>query len=485
MDRPAWLVGERVVSHAEVHDGVARAASLLAAAGVEPGDRVLIALGDGPELGWAFLGAVHLGAIAVPVNPRLHADDHRSMVGRCRPRVVVCAGELQDRFEPAPALAGEALGPRAMASARHPGPWLGSPEEPAYAQFTSGTTGRPKGALHRHNDPLVYHRAFAVGALDLRPDDVVLSVSKMHFAYGLGNSLLFPLLSGCRVVLHAGLPRPEVVADLVDQHGVTVLFAVPTFYAHLVASGRARPFGSLRAAVSAGEALMPELARRTTAMLGCPVLDGLGSTEVGQTFVSNTLGARREGTVGRALPPYEVTVRGDDARSLGAGQLGTLWVRGPTVMVGYLDQPDATAAQMDGEWLCTGDRAMIDADGFVILRGRVDDLEMVGGISVAPLEIEEVLGGHGDVIEVAVAGVRDAAGATRLEAFVIAAADASPTLEAELVDLARDRLAPFKVPRAIHRVTALPRTSTGKLRRFVLRSGGVTGSERGTEPSRS
>lgn len=482
-DRPAWLVGERVVSHGAVHDGAARTASLLATAGVGPGDRVLIALADGPELGWAFLGAVRLGAVAVPVNPRLHPDDHRHMAERCQPRVVVCGGELGNNFGAIPVVAGETLAERASPLDRRPALRLGSSEAPAYAQFTSGTTGLPKAAMHRHGDPLVYHRAFAAGALDFRPGDVVLSVSKMHFAYGLGNSLFFPLLSGCRVLLHAGVPRPDVVADLVEHHRVTVLFAVPTFYAQLMAGDRAEAFGTLRVAVSAGEALMAELGRRASAMLGCPVLDGLGSTEVGQTFVSNTLLARRDGTVGQALPPYQVSVRDDDARPLAAGQLGTLWVRGPTVMLEYLGQPEATAAQLDGEWLCTGDRAMLDPDGFVVLRGRVDDLEMVGGISVAPLEIEEVLGGHRDVVEVAVAGVRDEAGATRLEAFVVAATSAGPALEEELVELARARLAHYKVPRAIHLVNGLPRTPTGKLRRFVLRSPGLTEPPPGVEPS--
>jgi fatty-acyl-CoA synthase/fatty acid CoA ligase FadD22 len=481
MDRPAWSVGEGAVSgavsHRGVYDGAARTASLLAAAGVGSGDRVLIALTDGPELCWAFLGALRLGAIAVPVNPRLHVDDHRRMTERCRPGVVVCSRDLAENFGAIPAVAAEDLAERVAALGRHPGLVVESPEAPAYAQFTSGTTGRPKAAVHRHNDPLVYHRAFATAALDLRPDDVVLSVSKLHFAYGLGNTLFFPLLSGCRAVLHADAPRPDVIADLVEHHGVTVLFAVPTFYAHLLATGREAAFASLRAAVSAGEALMPELGRRTSALLGCPVLDGLGSTEVGQTFVSNTLHSRRDGTVGRALPPYEVSVRDDARQALPAGRLGTLWVRGPTVMLEYLGQPEATAANMDGDWLCTGDRAMLDPDGFVTLRGRVDDLEMVGGVSVAPLEIEEVLGVHPSVIEVAVAGVRDELGASRLEAFVVPAAGVGPALEAELMALARDRLAPHKVPRAIHLVTGLPRTATGKLRRFVLRAGGGVRSE--------
>ena len=229
-----------------------------------------------------------------------------------------------------------------------------------------------------------------------------------------------------------------------------MLFSVPTFYAHLVAGGRHERLASVRVAVSAGEALTPELAARARAFLGCPILDGLGSTEVGQTFASNTLDEWRDGTVGRALPPYRVEVRGDE---------GALWVAGPTLPLGHT-----------GEWLCSGDLAVIDDDGFVHLRGRADDVEQVGGISISPQEIEAVLSRHPDVTEVAVAGVVGVDGASRLEAFVVAAPGTqAERLERELVAMARAELAPFKVPRAVVLVDELPRTPTGKLRRFVLR----------------
>jgi acyl-coenzyme A synthetase/AMP-(fatty) acid ligase len=322
----------------------------------------------------------------------------------------------------------------------------------------------------------VYFDAFARGAIDLRPGDVALSVSKMFFAYGLGNSLFFTLMAGSQAILHPGAPRPADIAELAQSHGATVLYSVPTFYAHLVGDGRREAFANLRVAVSAGEALMPSLLHRARDFLGCPVLDGLGSTEVGQTFVSNTLAAWRDGTIGRALPPYQVAVRDDDDRDAGAGRIGQLWVRGPTVLIEYLGRPDATERVKDGEWLCTGDRAEMDADGYLTHKGRTDDIEIVGGMNVAPMEIEAVLSAHPAVTEVAVAGVRDAGGATRLEAFVVAAPIAAPSdaLATELVELVRGRMAPHKVPRAVHFLDALPRTATGKLRRFVLRAGGAS-----------
>ena len=469
----AFLVGDRVFTHAEVHDGAARTATLLAESGAGRGDRVLVVVPDGIELVWAFLGAVRLGGLAIPVNPRLTADDHRQMLEASEAGVVVTSAELAGRFEGrAAVLVAEELEAAIEGRSPHPVADVG-PGDPAYAQYTSGTTGAPKAAVHRHADPRVYFDAFARPALGIGPDDVILSASKMFFAYGLGNSLFFTLLAGCRAVLHPAHPRPEEVAALVRRHRVTVLFSVPTLYARLVACEDAGSWASLRAAVSAGEALTVALAERVRRALGCPVLDGLGSTEVGQTFVSNTLADQRDGTIGRALPPYEVVVRDADGHDLPPGELGTLWVRGPTVLVEYLGRPHATAAVKAGEWLCTGDRAVVEPDGFVRHHGRVDDMEIVGGINIGPLEIEALLAQHQAVSEVAVAGVSDELGASRLEAFVVLSAAAPPTddVAGELVALVRERLAPHKVPRAVHFVDALPRTPTGKLRRFLLRSG--------------
>lgn len=468
----AFLVGERAFTHGDVHQGAARAAALLAEAGAGPGDRVLIALPDGVEFAWAFLGAVRLGAIAVPVNPRLTAADHADLAAGAGARVVVCTTELAGRFEDRVVVVSEGL--EAALSGYPPMPPADvAAGDGAYAQYTSGTTGAPKAALHAHAHPLVYFEAFARQAIAIGRDDVVLSVSKLYFAYGLGNSLFFPLLAGCRAVLHPEPPRPDDVAALVRRHGVTILFSVPTFYAHLVAGAHADALSSVRVAVSAGEPLGVPLAERARAVLGCPILDGIGSTEVGQTFASNTVEVWRDGTVGQTLPPYRVSVRDGKGRSVTPGRVGALWVAGPTLLLEYLGQPAATAAVRKGEWLRTGDRATLDAEGFLCLRGRSDDVELVGGICVSPLEIEAVLARHPAVVEVAVAGVVGPDGGSRLEAFVVAAPSVHPdeNLAGELTSFARAELAPFKVPRSVAFVEALPRTPTGKLRRFVLRSG--------------
>ncbi len=473
--RPAFLLERSTITHGEVHDGVARAASVLGDLGVDRGDVVLIAVPDGVEFVWAFLGAVRVGALAVPVNPELTADDHRSLGEDCGASIVVCTEGLRPRFVGRAVVITDAELVRSMAAAApHPAVPVGA-GTPAYAQYTSGTTGAPKAAVHRHGDPVVYAQAFAESALGLGSGDVVLSVSKMYFAYGLGNSLFFPLLCGARAVLSPDRPPPTQLASLVERHRVSVLFAVPTFYAHLVRECEPAPpagaFDSVRVAVSAGERLTTRLAARTSHLLDCAVLDGLGSTEVGQTFASNTVRTGRHGTVGRALPPYELAVRARDGTELPAGKVGPLWVRGPTVLLEYLGR--AGAATDEHGWLRTEDLACIDADGFVHLHGRSDDMEMVGGISVAPGEIEELLGGHDAVAEVAVVAVADDDGASRLQAFVVPATTGAvePSVADELTALARAHLAPFKVPRTVTFVDRLPRTPTGKLRRFLLRSG--------------
>jgi len=472
-DRPALVAGQRTFTHREIHDGAARAASLLARLGVRPGDAVLLALPDGIELAWAFLAAVRLGALAVPVNPHLPASDHRALAADCRAALVVCPAELSDRFTGTVVVSSDVLA-AALAEHRPLPPAPVAADDAAYAQYTSGTTGAPRAAVHRHGDALVYAAAFADPILGLEAADVVLSVSKMYFAYGLGNTVFFPLLCGARAIVHPGRPRPEEIVGLLREHQVTVLFAVPTFYANLLrAEAPPSAFGSLRLAVSAGERLTTGLAERASHLLGCPLVDSLGCTEVGQAFVSGSASPARPGTIGRALEPYQVAVRDGTGRDLPAGSIGTLWVRGPTVLVEYLGQPEATAAAVQDGWLRTGDLASVDGDGVLSHHGRADDMEMVGGITVAPQEIEELLSLHPAVSEVAVAAVPDEYGASQLRAFVVPMADVRPDerLGTELADMARDQLAAYKVPRAVTFVAALPRTATGKLRRFLLRSG--------------
>ncbi|MEU8119209.1 benzoate-CoA ligase family protein [Spirillospora sp. NPDC049024] len=468
--RPAFHTPERSWTHGEVHALAASAASVLADQGVRPGDRILIAMGDGIAWVTAFLGAARLGAVAIPVNPDLIPEEHAFMADDCRARLVVADERLVDRFDRRAVLAGERLMRLAASAPSGPAAEV-TGDTPLYAQYTSGTTGTPKAALHRHADPLLYQRAAGDGVVGVRHDDVTLSISKLFFAYGLGNALVFPLFSGSAAVLLPHRPAPAEIAEAVARHGVTLLYGVPSAYANMAAECPPAAFSSVRLAVSAGESLSTALGARTRELLGAPVLDQLGSTEVGHAFCSNTAWRDEPGTIGRPLPGYEIVLRDENGAPVAQGQ-GEIWVRGASVMAEYLGRPEQTSLALRGGWLRTGDLAERVDGGALKHCGRNDDMEMVGGITVSPLEIERVLAEHPAVSEVAVAVIADEHGARKLRAFVVPGRETDPAeLENELIALARRRLAGYKVPRSVELRPRLPRTPTGKLRRFAVREG--------------
>ncbi|MFD5129270.1 AMP-binding protein [Streptomyces olindensis] len=471
--RAAFHQGHRSWTHGEVHDLAARAATVLAGHGVRPGDRVLLALPD--SLAWvtAFLATARLGAVAVLINPELPAADHVFLAEDTGAVLCVTGPGLEERFAGRSRLGADQLMALAPATAPAPAHQVDA-RTPLYVQYTSGTTGRPKGVVHTHGDPRTYHDLIGRRVLRITADDVTLSVSKLFFAYGFGNAFVFPLFSGSSAVLVDRRPTPATLDELVARHRVTLLYSVPSAYAALVAergSGHEGCFASVRAAVSAGESLPEPLAEQVGALLDAPVLEQIGSTEAGHAFCANGFAHHRPGTVGRPVPGFEVELRDRDGRPVPDGEEGEMWVRGPTVTPGYLNRPEETARTLVGGWLATRDRARREPDGTYRHLGRVDDMEMVGGITVSPLEVETVLRGHPAVREVAVAAVPDGRGASRLRAFVVPVGPVRDGLADELIALARENLAAFKVPRSVSFVPSLPRTATGKLRRLLVRRG--------------
>ncbi|ULR55232.1 benzoate-CoA ligase family protein [Streptomyces deccanensis] len=503
--RPAFHQGHRAYSHGEIHDLAARTATVLTDHGVRPGDRVLLALPDSVTWVTTFLALARLGAVAVLVNPELTPPELQFMAEDTK-AVLWVTGPALDGYIPSPrkgngAVTSAAPPPgrdqsRAGRAARtgKSAPRLGSdqltalsatavPKEtahpvdahtPLYIQYTSGTTGHPKGVVHVHGDPKTYHDLIGRRLLRITPDDVTLSVSRLYFAYGFGNALVFPLFSGSSAVLADRRPTPAAVDELVARHRVTLLYSVPSAYAALVtdrADGHRDCFASVRAAVSAGEGMPAGLGKQVTELLGAPVLEQIGSTEAGHAFCANSFDHNHPGTVGRPVPGFEVELRDRAGKPVPDGEAGELWVRGPTVTPGYLNRPEETERTLVGGWLATRDRAVREPDGTYRHLGRADDMEMVGGITVSPLEVEALLRTHPGVRDVAVAAVTDERGASRLRAFVVPVPPIGVGLEAELICMARDRLAAFKVPRSVSFVPTLPRTATGKLRRHLVRQG--------------
>lgn len=462
LDRPAYHVGAETYRFADVYEGAGRAAAAYAARGLGVGSRIALLLPDGIDLVWAFLGALRIGAVAVPVNSTMHPDEVRRALEIAQPHAIVC--EEDPGGPPADVIAPEDL--RADGAAPYAPT---TPESPAYAVFTSGTTGDPKLCFHTHGDPVAYERAIG-SVVGLTPDDVTFSVSRMYFAYGLGNSLFLPLHGGGATVLSRERVTEDDALRIVKTRGVTVLYGQPSFYARLLRHPDHERLADLRLALVAGEVLPDVLETRLRQVLGDRLLNIFGTTEIGHAVVANTIGRGRDGTIGRVLPPYRVRIVDEAGTETPPGVPGALEVRGPSIALGVARGSDPPLRAGD-TWYRTGDAATVDEDGYVRLHGRLDDVEIVGGQNVHPTEIEDLLMRHPEVREAAVCSARRETGVTTLRAFVALADDASPEqVRAELLATAQASLTWYKVPEDVVFVPELPRTPTGKLRRRDVRA---------------
>ncbi|MGW1777314.1 class I adenylate-forming enzyme family protein [Streptomyces sp. NPDC002104] len=460
-------------SFGEVYRGAARAAAAYTAHGLVPGDRILLALPDGTDFVHAFLGALRIGAVAVPVNAMLHPDELRRAAEIAEPAAVVSGPEFTWLAEPLglPVLAPHELsGPDGAAP-----PYAEcTPDTPAFAAFTSGTTGAPKLCFHTHGDAQILDAA-AGAALGLGADDVAYSVPRMNFAYGLGNSLFFPLLRGSATVLTSSRLAPGDALEVLEKNGVSVFYSQPTFFAHMLAHPDApRVLGGLRLAVVAGEVLPRSLERRLRAILGERLVNVYGTTEIGHALLANRDGSAREFTLGRVLAPYRARVVGEDGGELPPGTEGRLELSGPTIGPGVARGGDAPLRLAADEWYSTSDAATVDADGFVTVHGRLDDVEIVAGINVHPADTEDILMAHPAVKEAAVCSVRRASGASDLRAFVVlregVSGERAAAVPGELLAAARSALTWYKVPHDVTVLPSLPRNPVGKLLRRGLRA---------------
>jgi benzoate-CoA ligase family protein len=343
------------------------------------------------------------------------------------------------------------------------------PDSPAFWLYTSGTTGVPKAAMHRHESVRYVAEHYGVQVLGIRPEDRCFSVAKLFFAYGLGNSALFPLSVGATTILDPVRPTPDSVADVLRKHQPTLFFGVPTFYAALLAADLpADTFASVRLCTSAGEPLPAELYKRFTTKFGVDIIDGIGSTEALHIFLSNYPGDVRPGTTGRPVPGYELRLVDDEDRPVPVGTPGNLQLRGGSLTTGYWCRTQTTRAAFLGEWMRTGDTYVVDADGYYTCLGRSNDMIKAGGIWVSPGEVEACLLAQPGVAQAAVVAVPDADGLDKPVACVVAAKGAVLDPEA-LIEACRASLASFKRPRHVLVVDELPLTATGKIRRFQVR----------------
>ena len=345
-------------------------------------------------------------------------------------------------------------------------------DSPAFWLYTSGTTGTPKGAMHRHGAVQVVCETYGPQVLGITPADRCLSAAKAFFAYGLGNSVLFPLSVGATCVLLPSPSRPDLIAETAVRYGATLFFGGPTFFANMLRAGLpADALGGVRLAASAGEALPAALYARWTAHFGIDIIDGIGMTEMLHIFLSNAPGAVRPGTTGVAVPGYDLKLVDEESGQPIAqtGVPGTLYVRGASAATGYWARYDASRLVFQGEWLRTGDTYVRDADGYYECLGRTGDMIKASGIWVSPMEVETRLLSHPAVAQAVVVAAQDSDGLEKPVAYVLLGAGAAAT-EAELIEFCREGLPSFKRPRAVVFTDGFPTTATGKIRRVDLRS---------------
>ncbi|HVV10010.1 benzoate-CoA ligase family protein [Amycolatopsis sp.] len=478
----------RTLTYAELADEVHRVAGGFRRIGVRPEERVMLCMVDGVEMLTAVLGAMAAGAVPVPVSTMVTGPELGKVLADSRARVLCVSAEFSAAAQEAIALAPEVTDvvlDRAdpgdfPAVATHGWPELSiSDPIPSYATwedspalwlYTSGTTGEPKGAMHRHASIRAVCETYGSQVLGIRGEDSCFSVAKLFFAYGIGNSLFFPFSVGATTVLEPAKPSPRLISDRVRTERPSLFFAVPTFYSALLASDIPDDtFLSVRQAVSAGEPLPGVLFERFRARFGVEILDGIGSTEALHIFLSNRPGAVVPGTTGTAVPGYDVEIRDTTGVPIeGTGEPGELFVRGPSTAFGYWSRYETSKRVFQGDWLRTGDSYVRNADGTYTCLGRFNDMLKAGGIWVSPSEVEQRLLQHPDVAEVAVVAAPDEDGIDKPVACVVPAAGRELD-SAALIEFCREGLAAFKRPRAVVGVSELPKTATGKIRRNVIR----------------
>lgn len=488
-DKVAVIDHRGATTYAALAERIDRMANALRAAGIREEQRLLLCLLDTVDFPTAFLGAIKAGIVPVPLNTLLMSGDYRWILENSRATAVIVSEELSQHWQ---AIANDFPHVRFISSGS--GPWTRLDEmlaaadpaaeaadthrdEVAFWLYTSGSTGRPKGAMHAHGSMRLTANLFGLGVVGYREDDVVLSVAKQFFAYGLGNALTFPYAAGATVVLHKDRATPQAISVLMKQHQVTLLNGVPTFFAGWFASGEApekHEVPALRIATSAGECLPAHLGEAFHARYGGDIIDGLGSTEMLHVYLSQRPGTVRYGCTGHPVPGYEVRLAGDDGRPVETGELGELQVKGPTAATGYWKNRPRSLATFQGEWMRTGDKYSRDADGWYIYGGRSDDMLKVGGLYVSPIEVEEALICHEAVLEAAVVGVPDDTGLIKPRAHIVLTdgRTGDSAMEALLKAHVKATLAPYKYPRWIVFMDELPKTATGKIQRFRLRETG-------------
>lgn len=487
-DRPAFIDMQRALTYGALLDDCGRMAGLLAKHGIGPECRVAMLVLDTVDFPVIFWGAIRAGVVPIALNTLLTAEQYEYILGDCRARalfvsapVLATVGPVLERLAHLERVfviggdSGEHLDFRAELDPQpsDASPASTCPDEVAFWLYSSGSTGMPKGVLHVHSSPMETARLYAQGVLGLRQDDVVFSAAKLFFAYGLGNGLSFPMSVGASTVLLDSRPTPTAVWERLKTHQPTIFCGVPTLYAAILAAPECtRENGSarLRCCISAGEALPEEIGKSWKARFGVDILDGVGSTEMLHIFLSNRPDDVHYGRSGKAVSGYELRLVDEHGADIGAGQVGELMVRGSSAANGYWNQRAKSRRTFEGEWTRTGDKYVLDEEGYYEYCGRTDDMFKVSGIWVSPFEVESALVSHPAVLEAAVVPAEDDDELLKPKAFVVLKkGKGSDELFETLKEHVKEKVGTWKYPRWIEFVDDLPKTATGKIQRFKLR----------------
>ena len=491
----AFTDSTRSLTYGQLQEHSYRFAAALGALGLRQENRLMLVSHDTVDHPVAFWGAIRAGILPVPVNTLLTAEQYAYLLGDSRAAGILVAAsvapivlKLRDRLSHLRVIivVGASVPERSQLPDVHffeellakaePTPFAAPTmsDEVAFWMYTSGSTGEPKAVRHVHTSLMATARLMGQGVIGIREDDVAFSAAKLSFSYGLGNAVSFPMSVGASAVLLPDRPTPRAVLATLRRHQPSIFYAVPSLYAALLALPEIGPgAGSnrLRLCISAGEALPAHLGERWREVVGVDVLDGLGSTEMLQTFLSNRPGDVRYGSTGKPVPGYEVKIVDEGGRELPAGEIGELVVRGPSAGESYWNHRAKSRRTFVGEWTYTGDKYLRDAEGYYYYCGRTDDMFKVNGMWVSPFEVETALASHEAVLEAAVIGQDDGEGLTKPKAFIVLkngyAAD--ERLFDALRAHVKERAGPWKYPRWIEVRPDLPRTPTGKIQRYKLR----------------
>ena len=476
-DKIAYFCAGRELTYRELDRGCRRFARLLQLQGITPQERVLVALPDSLAFPIVFLGCIRAGVVAVAVTPSLCEEELAYIIDDCDARILVTLGEPSD---PRTTLDGRVkvliCDDQGLLEDAGTCDDFGTSYQPlvddfAYMLYSSGSTGRPKGVPHLHTSLLLPCDLTGKGVLGITGDDVIFSTSKFSFAYGLINSLAFPLRFGATAILHPGKPDPLALLDIIHRHRPSIFFSVPAIYTQIVLSC-AEPELKLpmRLCCSAGEALPAPLFEEWQRLTGLEILDGIGSTEMAYHFISNLPGQAVPGSAGRLVPGYRARLVDDEGNEVPAGSEGNLLIGGPTSTPCYWHLPEKSAGTILTDGFIKSGDIFVERDGFYYFRGRGDDMIKSDACWVSPFVVEDALASHPAVAECAVAAVTVGT-FNRPGAFVVLTrgTEHSPALVRELRSHVMARLPDYMCPVRFRFMAELPRTSTGKIQRFKLR----------------